>query len=252
MIPLSSLEYTISESCAVNIIDKTDYESGTRIPFRLQDFKLGARIILVYHVETDTTVVYCTFSQSFLNANFAIDTTYDTEINGTNSGNFVFEIPNLQNGNYEVYVVSIPAVTDNVGGLIMNLGEVVFISDGSSYSLYSANIDNPSLSGAPYTDFTEIPLNDNFAEIPESYINKVTFEVQCIASDSPYNCLMSKVKSAFCEKCKCDSFCKKKDSLDLMKGTLLMMELNILDKNSDEYAEKKVQYEAIIETLCRC
>lgn len=67
-------------------------------------------------------------------------------------------------------------------------------------------------------------------------------------------CVESKLKTSFCNGCKCCDICKNPQAVDVIKATLLVAELQLYggDKTSSEYLDMLSQYTTTIKILCQC
>ncbi len=86
---------------------------------------------------------------------------------------------------------------------------------------------------------------------PSPYISSKIQEYSTTIFDS-ITCIFSKYESSFCTGCGCEDICKNKKSNNILKATLLLRELELLEGDTVEYNKKLSLYTPIFNILCHC
>jgi hypothetical protein len=115
---------------------------------------------------------------------------------------------------------------------------VLSISTGST-DQFDSSLDNFI---AFSTSQGEFSVNFEFAESTQA-VSEILDNLACV---------MSNYENSFCQNCGCGDICKNKKSLNILKATLLMRELELPYDSAYEFQQKLQQYSTIIKTLCQC
>lgn len=67
------------------------------------------------------------------------------------------------------------------------------------------------------------------------------------------NCIMKNYESSLCGNgCNCNSICKNRKALNIIKLAFMIKELELLESNQYEFQRTMAIYKPIIKILCQC
>lgn len=241
MITLSPIQRRASSPCDASVfIDVTDYNQSTTSAFRLSAFTNGLRIIRLVAPSGEVTLY--SFSQLIVNGTspttFLTVTDLQCQITALNNENYEFDLNLEETGEYEIDILSIPRASPS--GAYVD-GDMYCDVVGGNYIIYKKT------SGT----FSPLFTDEDFTGVTESYINRFIFTPVCTFSEN-IACVFSYYESAFCGRCNCGDVCKNKKSNNILKATLMLRELELIQDSEVEYNAKLSLYTSVMQKLCQC
>lgn len=253
MITLSEPTIVINEPCnSFTVIDTTDYSTGSG-NYSFDLFKQGLRLIRIVYPD-GTIKVFGSFQfepQPDFDVNSTV-TILDTDITDANNGSAEWTFNVSQTGAYRVDIMSIPytnspATGYNANDLVLGIGGPDFIAIwlGDEEETVIAPV------GIGYDFYSYYNNLGEQSVYCTNFISTEEFTLDCNYVDS-LNCIYGKYEESFCTNCQCENICKNKKSNNILKATLMLRHLELVQDDYYEYHRLLDLYTPILNTLCHC